>query len=1108
MKRNRHGSEATIRVVCSSSAGARLEAAAAFVSNFPPGTELLLLGATREAVDDFVRELSAGATFGLHRFTLGQLASRLAEPMLAAEGIAPCTSLGKEALATRAVREVLARGHLPYFEPVARLPGFPGSLAATIGELRAAALTADVLTKGPQPAPELGALLGEYESRLSEARLADRAALFAAAMQAVIEGRGRAWVGLPVALLDVAIESAVEGRFVAALLSKSGQALATVPADDDRTLSALGALAAVEQLGKDDDRSSLGRLRGYLFSTEQPPRGEADGQVRFFSAPGDGREAVEVARMILDEARAGVRFDEMAVFLRLPESTSSLVQAAFRRAGIPAYFARGTKRPDPAGRAFLALLACKTDGLSAKRFAEYLSFGQVPVLGESGAPPEGGEAWSHPRDELFGAAAARSHPDGSFEGSLSLDPPHPAPLSAGRGHPGASVAGSLHAPWKWEDLLVDAAVIGGAERWRRRLDGLANELRAKAAEIQTEEPESPRLTGIERDLANLDSLRSFALPLIDVLAAFPAAATWGDWRERLGALAACALRRPERVLRLLQELQPMASVGPVGIEEVRAVLHERLSFLEEDPPARRYGRVFVATPDQARGRRFRVVFVLGLAERIFPQRPREDPLLLDRLRAEVSDELATQEDRGRRERLLLRLAAGGAGERLYLSYSRLDAVQARPRVTSFYGLDVARAILGTIPDFERFEREAAALAGARLAWPAPPDPERAIDPIEHDLAMLWRLLHEKEVQRTAGRAQYLLELNDRLGRSLRARFMRWERPGWSPFDGLVQKTAAVEAALAAERLTSRPYSPSTLEKFAACPYRFLLSAIHRLEPRAEPEAIERLDPLTRGRLFHRVQAETLRALERENLLPLDDATLARAQDRLLACLDEVAGEFEEKLAPPIARVWRDDIAALRTDLLVWLRHLAADGGRWHPHRVEFGFGLPAEAERDPRSVSEPVLLESGAMLRGAVDLVERSVKGDGLRVTDHKTGPDRTVKGLVVGGGETLQPVLYGLAVEAALGEPVREARLFFCTSRGGFVERVVPLDERARAAGREALTVIDRSIAAGVLPPAPREGACELCDFRIVCGPWEEERLKKKDPLLLADLHALRSRP
>ena len=61
---------------------------------------------------------------------------------------------------------------------------------------------------------------------------------------------------------------------------------------------------------------------------------------------------------------------------------------------------------------------------------------------------------------------------------------------------------------------------------------------------------------------------------------------------------------------------------------------------------------------------FRVVFVPGLAERMFPQKPRQDPLLSDRVRASIDPRLATRADQGDRERLLLHLAVGAATERV------------------------------------------------------------------------------------------------------------------------------------------------------------------------------------------------------------------------------------------------------------------------------------------------------------------------------------------------------------------------------------------------------------------------------------------------------------
>src|SRR6185503_16973681 len=178
----------------------------------------------------------------------------------------------------------------------------------------------------------------------------------------------------------------------------------------------------------------------------------------------------------------------------------------------------------------------------------------------------------------------------------------------------------------------------------------------------------------------------------------------------LDELAPRTLRAPAYVRRVLADLRPMASVGPVSIDEVRMVLMERLRSVDSEPPARRYGRVFVGSPSQARGRSFRVVFVPGLAERMFPRKSDQDPLLLDEARERVDpadpghhSALVTRSERSRRERVLLHLVVGAATERLYVSYPRLDVAEARERVPSFYALDVLRGATGEIPDLQRLK---------------------------------------------------------------------------------------------------------------------------------------------------------------------------------------------------------------------------------------------------------------------------------------------------------------------------------------------------------------------------------------------------------------------
>jgi CRISPR/Cas system-associated exonuclease Cas4 (RecB family) len=883
--------------------------------------------------------------------------------------------------------------------------------------------------------------------------------------------------------------------------------LVTVADGDAVTEAALSAIGAHVDRRPDEapGSSDLLHLRRYVFSREPPPVRARAGDVRLYSAPGEGREAVEMVRRMLDEAEKGVPFDEMAVFLRTPQHYLGLLEHACARAGVPAYFDRGIRRPDPAGRAFIALLSCAVEGLSARRFDEYLSLGQVPQVNRDTSHEL--RATSHgsivPRDELF---ARTDELDGESESPEDIAAEQEPVLDS---DDEAVIAGTLRAPWKWEELVVESAVVGGrtradgGNRWRRRLDGLAADYRLRIAELKREEPESARIQRFERDLKNLRHLRSFALPIVDEMAGWPDRALWGEWLDRAVALAGRALRRPDRVLETLASLRPMAEVGPVSIEEVRDVLRDRLVMLDWETRGRRYGRVFIGTPHQARGRSFKVVFVPGLAERVVPQRPHEDPLLLDERRAGIGG-LVNQGDRKNAERLLLKLSIGAASERVYLSYPRLDVAETRARVPSFYALDVVRAITGEIPDHRQLARDAADEAGASLAWPAPKDAARAIDDLEHDLASLKPLLDSRDAALVRGHAHYLLQLNESLRRSVISRWTRG-RKAWSQADGLVRVAPAIKTALENQRLSNRPYSLSALQRFSSCPYQFLLATIYRLEPRDEPEPLVRLDPLTRGSLFHRAQAEFYRAMQKADALPVTRERVPEASRAVEAALERVAAEYEELLAPAIPRVWRDEIDELRRDLGIWVRKMADDPS-WVPAYFEFSFGLSDEG-RDERSLKQPVTIDGRFVLRGSVDLIERSQNAaDTLRVTDHKTGKNRAREGMIIGGGGTLQPVLYSAAVEQGLGKKVVEGRLYYCTTAGGYSHHPIPLNDYNRSQGLQALTIIDRSIEQGFLAAAPAERACTWCDFRPVCGPGEEERVSHKNRDRIADLQALRS--
>jgi ATP-dependent helicase/nuclease subunit B len=808
-------------------------------------------------------------------------------------------------------------------------------------------------------------------------------------------------IGLPTLLLDVPISTESELAFAKAVAVAARAMLATLPTADAATLGRFRDRLGlnVEDLDQppvatDPGGGSTGvleRLQRHLFNKDKkPPEAKAGNEIEVFSAPGEGRECVEIARRVLALARDAIPFDRMAILLRSPADYRAHLKEAFARANIPVHFARGAVRPHPTGRAFYALLECAAEGLSARKFAEYLSLGQVPDAAPGGMPPEPrsrGDLWSAPDPEVVPPLAPENvsdSPASSVENAAT--PPSPdAPVRDGQ----------LRTPRRWEHLLVEAAVIGGRDRWRRRIDGLTNELRRKLTDLHGEE--ETQAAALSRTLDDLAAFAAYALPLINELDSFPAAAHWGEWLDRLGTLATRSLKQPDRVLAILAELAPMAPVGPVGLSEVLIVLRSLLLETAVPPPAQRYGKVFIGPIDAARGLTFDAVFVPGLAEKMFPRKIIEEPILLDGVRIQVKGGLATNQTRLERERLALALAVGAAERRIFLSYPRIDLDQARPRVPSFYALEAVRSAEGRLPDFAELARRAETAATTRLGWPAPADPANAIDDAEHDLATLDDLMALSG--EGAGRARYLLTANPYLARALRSRYHRWSS-NWTSADGLLNPSVAVRAIMRKHALSARSYSPTALQNYARCPYRFFLQAIHGLAPREVPAVIDELDPLQRGSLIHDAQFELFARLRHENLLPVRPSNLDRAREILEQVMTEVAARYKDDLAPAIDRVWENGVGAIRADLREWLRRASEDDSGFIPQHFELSFGLAHPFERrqaDPRSVTDAVSLDCGIKLRGSIDLVERHPNGL-LRVTDHKTGKSDGAFKVIDGG--------------------------------------------------------------------------------------------------------------
>lgn len=269
------------------------------------------------------------------------------------------------------------------------------------------------------------------------------------------------------------------------------------------------------------------------------------------------------------------------------------------------------------------------------------------------------------------------------------------------------------------------------------------------------------------------------------------------------------------------------------------------------------------TPLALFGASFEHLYVLGLAEGVFPAPPREDPDLDARERERLGLlglPLELPAEAARRERLSFRMLLHAARASLTLSYARLDGHKEQLPSPFFDELGLSPRFVAAPPPRSLEERREASLA----------------DPA----------YREAEGEALAG-ARHALEVE----RS------REQGRSFDRYDGLVGPVEHRE----------RRFSVSELNELLACGFRWMAARLWGLREEAEGE-----DPTLRGRLFHA-------ALDLAHRRALGAADPRQA---VLGCLEEVWEEAERRELRHAPPAW----PARRRQYLQQLRQavLAAD----------------------------------------------------------------------------------------------------------------------------------------------------------------------------------------
>ena len=587
-------------------------------------------------------------------------------------------------------------------------------------------------------------------------------------------------------------------------------------------------------------------------------------------------------------------------------------------------------------------------------------------------------------------------------------------------------------PDLWDLATRELAICKGVGEWRRlrRYDYRDLELR------QESDDENPRKIRIRS--TELIGLADTVETLIADLLCLPAKASWREytaaWKLFLNkylGLAECTetppgtpLKPDQTILGILNELAGLDRVeDSVTLGDfVHTFQHwlERSSLIDD---RRNIDGVTVLNATAARGLSFRVLFVLGMNEGVFPRVIREDAFLRDRDREvlerdlgyKVSQKLTAFDE----EKLLFTLLVGAARERLYCSFQRADE-NGRALAPSWY-----------LDELERALHES----------------DRPCETVD-----IPRSVTEKAASAPYQREDLLLPTEWAIRLSLQSRDPTPLIEAFAPLPAIYRHGKKVVAAIDRsgdrllgydgaltdfqnywERYSERGVSPTALETYARCPFQFFARHVLGLAPVDRPEEILGPSPAEFGELGHGILHSLYAALIEARYFTDPRAPLDVDHELEIAA-NHAFAEYQENHPIGYPLAWeilkRDILELLRKVVAQDLSELKASG--FAPMSLENNLRTHL-----PDDWPEPL---NHLLIRGRLDRID--CKGDAVRVIDYKfklgtsaATPDRNLVRAALRGERLQPPFYYMLAQHWAKARrqrtaPSIEANFFYIAPR------------------------------------------------------------------------------
>ena len=644
----------------------------------------------------------------------------------------------------------------------------------------------------------------------------------------------------------------------------------------------------------------------------------------------------------------------------------------------------------------------------------------------------------------------------------------------------------------WANLARNARANGTIKNWKTRLDAYMAQMETRAeAASGRDDDDDPFMRRLR---SNATSLREFLERLIDALTTFhdPGCADWEPASKFLKSLMttyrwAVAEESQEDFRRIEELVDSLSSLVEWGtefsLEALREAIREGLQALASDRGEPVGAGVYIGPPSGIAGTEYDVVYVVGMVERQFPPRPNANPWLAhSRERLERASALERYDF----------MAAVAAAQRVVLSWPATTA-ERRSAYPSRWVIEAANRLNVRQGGTDRLTHENLIENAPAKPWLTVVSSREVgfrnllsshLQPADSNEYNLMHLVAESRGELLQHQA---IASDSRMTNALNARNAR-NSNFLSPWDGRVGPDISRAAAVGT---WGHAVSPSALETWATCPYKFFLSRI--LEVSGPPtEEEDEMSAVERGTLVHKILERFVREGKQTDtvLLDLAETEFAIAEER------GVTGY------PLLWEMAKEDIRAGLQNFMVaeagWLADAAIEAS------AEESFGEGTEIGEVSISVDDL----GEIWFRGKIDRID--VVGDEVRVRDFKTGrPEPYFDGArgrradrTLANGRAIQLPVYVAAAREKYPDPkVRISGSYCFPLADRNTHDVAPYSEDSLEEFHAPLSAIVGAVRRGIFPATPEtagdsnqeRGNCTYCDFNRLCPVRRRQAWERK---------------